>query len=310
MKKIILLLLLFTIPVIIVMGLVIREEPIKIGVTYMNMNNPYFIALNNSIKQNVNADGDILISRDPCGSQERQNIIINEMIQEGIEVLFLQPVDLDGVGEAIKACNKNGVPVIIVDSKAGEGEGDVIFSVLSDNYSAGKVIAEDIIKKKKSAKIIMVHDKRISSTIDRFQGVLDVLNKYEGYEIIEIYDDVEGLEETMELVEECILNGVEMDVIIGSNDPTALGALAALEKYDKENEVLIYGVDGSPSAKKMVAKGYIEGTSAQYPTKIGRIAVEKMYKYLEGEEVEKEILVEIKLITKDNIEEFNISGWE
>ena len=70
-----------------------EHAPRLFGATYMTRNNPYFDVLHEAIKEVVEGNGDILISRDPCQDQEKQNAQILEMIEEGIEVLFLNPVD-------------------------------------------------------------------------------------------------------------------------------------------------------------------------------------------------------------------------
>lgn len=59
---------------------------------------------------------------------------------------------------------------------------------------------------------------------------------------------------------------------MGGNDPTALGALATLQQYHREDGVLIYGIDGSPDFKSMLKLGYVTATSMQSPKTIGRVA--------------------------------------
>ena len=75
---------------------------------------------------------------------------------------------------------------------------------------------------------------------------------------------------------------------------------------------MIYGVDGSPDIKAELASGesLIEGTGAQSPVTIAETAVEIMYKYLAGEEVEERYPVETFLITADNVEEYGVDGWQ
>ena len=80
------------------------DNPRIFGATYMTRNNPFFDVLNDAIAQVVEGNGDILISRDPCQDQEKQNGQILEMIDEGIEVLFLNPVDWEQVRPALIAC--------------------------------------------------------------------------------------------------------------------------------------------------------------------------------------------------------------
>ena len=88
------------------------HEPRIFGATYMTRNNPYFDVLHEAIQEVVEANGDILISRNPCQDQEKQNGQILEMIEEGMQVLFLNPVDLDKVRPALEACKEAGATIL------------------------------------------------------------------------------------------------------------------------------------------------------------------------------------------------------
>ena len=50
-----------------------NKTPKKFGATYMTMNNPYFQDMNAELEEIVEANGDILIYRDPAQDQEKQN---------------------------------------------------------------------------------------------------------------------------------------------------------------------------------------------------------------------------------------------
>ena len=49
-------------------------------------------------------------------NQAKQNDVIEDLITQGIEVLFLNPVDSESVQPALEACAEAGVKVINVDS--------------------------------------------------------------------------------------------------------------------------------------------------------------------------------------------------
>ena len=91
-------------------------KQIKFGATYMTMNNPYFVNMDENIEESVQAKGDILITRDPLQDQKKQNEQIKDMINEGIDVLFLQPVDRNKVRPALELCKKKHIPVFVIDS--------------------------------------------------------------------------------------------------------------------------------------------------------------------------------------------------
>jgi ribose transport system substrate-binding protein len=102
----------------------------------------------------------------------------------------------------------------------------------------------------------------------------------------------------------------DMAVVMCVNDPTALGTIQALRAANALEGVLIYGVDGSPDAKKMIKDGMMTGTAAQSPINIGKIGVEMAYKLLAGEKVEKHVPVPVQLITAENVDSFGVDGWQ
>ena len=96
--------------------------------------------------------------------------------------------------------------------------------------------------------------------------------------------------------------------IFGGNDPTALGAFAAAEAAG--SSALIYGVDGSPDIKALIADGKVTGTGAQSPLSIGKTIAEVYYKWAAGEEVEARYPINTFMINADNVAEFGTDGWQ
>ncbi len=285
-----------------------KQEPKKFGATYMTMNNPYFIALNESIREGVEANGDVLITRDPAQDQDRQNEQIKEMIDEGVTAIFLNPVDWTEVSYALELCKEAGVAVFNVDTKVYDR--DMVESVIwSDNYQAGVQCARDMMEKKKKADILIMKHYNIQSTNERVQGFLDTIEGHDEYKIVEELTTTSEFEVSMEEMNRVIDKGLKFDVVLGGNDPTALGALAGLQSNHVTDKILIYGIDGSPDAKEMIKKGYLEGTSSQQPVKMGKKAVETAYQYLRGEPVEKDIMIDVIMITNENLNDFDIDGW-
>lgn len=284
-----------------------RPAPIKIGATYMNLNNPYFIELNDTIRRQVEGHGDILIARDPALDQSRQNEIIYEFLKEGVDVVIIQPLDAKKVQPAIDACYANGVPVVVVDSQIYDNS-KVLFEVVSDNYKAGRLIAEDINEKYTDGKVLLIYQSDTQSSSDRAEGFLDHIS--EDFEIVKVIDDIEGLEPTMKQVNLCLEQGLKFNMVVCGNDPTALGALGALQNAKQDGQTKIYGVDGSPDAKMMIARGYLSGTSVQYPSEIGIFCVENLYAYLNEEPYEKEIIVDVTFLNNDNLKDYNVIGWQ
>ena len=237
---------------VVLLKLKTADKKIVFGSTFMTMNNPYFNVLNENIRDTIEANGDILITRDPAQSQERQNAQIMDMLNEGIDFLFVNAVDKSGIESALLECKKRGVPIILIDTDVDNRIG-VISAIQSDNYEAGVLLAQDLIRKKpEGAKILIVENLIALSMIQRRQGFIDTIKDNQKYEIVEEIDGVSEIETVNHAVIDYIENNdKDFDVIFGLNDPTAIGAVAALREMS-EKKVLIYGVDGSPDAKELI----------------------------------------------------------
>ena len=136
----------------------------------MTMNNPYFDILDGGIREVVEANGDYLITRDPATYQDKQNQQIYEMIEEGVQAIFINPVDWKGVKPALIACKEANIPVFNVDTYVYDT--DLVVSVIaSDNYNAGVQCAQDMMSKLDSADIVILDQPIINSITQRVQGL-------------------------------------------------------------------------------------------------------------------------------------------
>ncbi|MFG6333020.1 MAG: sugar ABC transporter substrate-binding protein [Lachnospiraceae bacterium] len=286
-----------------------EHEPRLFGATYMTRNNPYFDVLHEALEEVVEGNGDILISRDPSQDQEKQNAQIQEMIEEGIEVLFLNPVDWEKVKPALESCRRAGVTVINIDTVVKDTE-YVVSIVETDNYLAGVLCAQEMMRQVDSARIVIIGNPIQTSIMNRVQGFLDTIEDSDRYEVVYTGIGAGEFEVSAEVMADFLKKDIEFNVVLGGNDPTALGVLAALQQYRKEKGVLIYGIDGSPDFKGMLELGYVSGTSAQSPKTIGEVAAQTAYDYLSGKEVEPYISIEPYMITRENLENYEVNGWQ
>ena len=288
-----------------------EHEPKIFGATYMTRNNPYFDVLHEAIENVVEGNGDIVISRNPCQDQEKQNDQILEMLDEGIEVLFLNPVDWETVEPALKACQEKGVIVINMDTVVKDQE--YVASIIeTDNYEAGVQCAEDMMKRLDKARIVVLDNPTQTSISNRVQGFIDTVEasaESENYKVVARKCGQGEFEDSADAMATILNRGVECEVVLGGNDPSALGALATLQQYHKDNDVLIYGIDGSPDFKSMLNLGLVTGTSGQDPRQIGEVAAQTAYDCLAGKAVEKYISIAPYMITQENLDDYEISGW-
>ena len=281
----------------------------KFGATYMTMNNPFFGVMNDAIKAEVEKNGDTLITLDPALDPVKQISQIEDMVAQGVDAIFLNPVDWQAVAPGLMAAHEAGIPIINVDAAVYD-EDYVACIVASDNLAAGQVCGEDMLKRlPKGGKAIILGHPTTKTGIDRIAKFKEIIAAHPEFTIAQ-EDSSEGqLEIAMPKMENIIQAHPDMAVVMCVNDPTARGVIQALKAANMKG-VLIYGVDGSPDAKKAIKEGDMTGTAAQSPINIGKIGVEMAYKILAGEKVEKHIPVPVQLITAENVDSFGVDGWQ
>jgi len=286
-----------------------QKKQYKFGATYMTLNNPFFVLLNNGIKDVVEANGDMVIALDPALNSDKQISQIKDLISQGVDAIFVTPVDWKGIRPALEAAKKAGIPIINIDAPVYNT--DLVVSIIaSDNYDAGVLCAIDMMRRLDSAKIVILEHPTAKSAIDRTQGFIDTISGLDNYEIVARQSSEGQLEQAMSAMEKIIQKNPEIDVVMALNDPTAMGAIAALQESKYKQKLLVYGVDGAPEAKRMIQEGKMTATAAQSPITIGKTAAQVAYDILAGKEVEKEIFVDVIFIDINNVDEYGTTDWQ
>lgn len=279
------------------------------GYTCMDGTNPFFVALEGAIREVVEAHGDTLLSVDPGNDSNTQIDQIEDLISRGVEIMFVNPVDADGIIPALDALKEADIPMFGFDTQVGDMSYLVSYAG-SDNYNAGYVCGEDLAKKVPEGGDILVLDSpTMQSVTDRTDGFLKAIEDSGVTFNVVGQQDAQGNQQLAnEKATDLLTAHPDVVAIFGGNDPTALGAYAAADAAGVTP--LIYGVDGSPDVKKLLEDTVLEGTGAQSPITIGKTIAETAYEWLDGKEVESFIPIETFLITADNVGDYGLDGWQ
>lgn len=279
------------------------------GYTCMTMNNPFFIILEQSIRDSVEKNGDKLITMDPAMDVAKQINQIEDLITQGIDAIFLNPVDWEGIRPALVALQNANIPIINFDTEVKDMEYVTSYAG-SDNKNAGYVCGLDLVKRfPNGGKIVVLDSPTMNSINDRIEGFMKAIEG-KGFTIVAQQDGKGDLPTSMRITEDILQGNPQIDAIMGGNDPTALGALAACKAANR-TKILIYGVDGSPEAKAEIASGgQFTGSGAQSPISIGVESVKLSYKVLNNEPFEKRVPVQTFLITAENVGQYGTDGWQ
>jgi ABC-type sugar transport system, periplasmic component len=280
----------------------------KFGFSVPTMNNPFFLSIHDAAKATIEGNGDTFVAGDPQMDPQKQISQIEDMLTQGIDIMVLCPIDSASIKAALTACADKNVPVIIYDTPVHDPE-LVITTVASDNRNAGAVVAKDMKGKlPEGSKVAIMHSPAAQACVERVEGFIAESDGY--FNIIGDYDGQGDTGVTMPIAEDVLQGNPDLGAFFCVNDPSAIGCVQALESAGRTGEVLVYGVDGAPEAKHAIKDGTMSGTGAQSPVNLGKIAVESAYKHLNGESLEKDTVVDTFIINTENIDQYDLDGWQ
>lgn len=288
------------------------SSQVKIGATYMTMNNDFYKTLNAELEKKTNQQGSRLYVRDPELDEGKQSQQIAYFIKEKVDVIVINPVKSDSpdIIKALNEAKKAGIKIIVVDAPLSE-QVAVDTTIVSDNYQAGILIARDMMDRLPRANILLLQHQNAVSAMDRVQGFIDTVKGNAAYQIVSRRETLGQTEESMPQVKSALDEGLEFNVVMALNDRAAIGALAAIKDQGVKEKIYIYGVDGSPDIKNFLANtNDIQGTVAQSPIQMGRKVAEVIELMRKKKPYDSHYLIPVRLVNKDNIGQYTITGWQ
>lgn len=272
------------------------------AVSLQTLNNPFFVDLDRGLREVIEANGDRLHTLDAKKDSARERNGLLDVIQQQPAAIFLNPVNWEAVRSSLEAAKRAGVPVISVDTQV-QDENLVAAQVASDNVEAGRLAAETLGKVKPKAKIVILHLTAAKSCLDRVAGFKEVIEKkFPEMRILATHEGEGTTEGSQPVMKDVLGQEKELDTVFAINDPSALGAYAAIHNAPewRDRGVTIVSIDGSQLAKEAVRRGELLVTVEQFPVEMGNVAAKLAYDFLAGKPYEKDVKIRVKAYTKDS----------
>lgn len=279
------------------------KQDMKVGIAVNTLNNPFFVDLKEGAEETAEEERIDLVVTDSQGDPGKQMSDVENLLQQGIDLLILNPVDSDAAGQAALLANDQNVPVITVDRQASEG--DIVTHVGFDALKSGGIAAtyleEALVGEGKVVEIQGILGTNVGQ--DRSKGFNDHMEGVAGIEIVASQSANFDRGEALSVMEDILQANKEIDAVYAANDEMVMGALSAIESANRLDEITIIGTDAIEPAMDAIREGRLDATIAEPPFFLGREAVLAAIKTLNGEEVDDKITLENTLVTEDNIDE-------
>jgi ribose transport system substrate-binding protein len=270
-----------------------------VGVSVLTLGNPFFRVIGDHLTAELKKAGyeTVVVSGEFDPARQEQQV--NDFITAKYAAIVLCPCNSQAVGSAIEAANNKGIPVFTADIACLAPGVKVVSHIASDNLGGGRQAAEAMIEALGEAggKVVILDYKDAESCILRVQGFKEIIDEHNRGRTrgkIEIIAELPGdgkKDRGDRAAQDALQAHPDLAGIFAINDPSALGAIAALEKAGKLDQVKIVAFDGQPEGKQAIKEGKIYADPIQHPDQIGTKTAQTIVRYLNGEEVEPQQLI-------------------
>jgi len=270
--------------------------------------NPYWYTEGEIAKKTAEGLGYKAVVGGHKGDTNTESNLIDTAITNKSVAIILDPANADGSVGAVKRAIAANIPVFLVNAEINQ-EGLAKAQLVSNNAQGAAIGATQWVESvgDKGKYVELFGSPSDNNAATRSNGYETVLSQYP--DLVKAGQDVANWDRTQGHDKMQALLQANPDIIgvISGNDEMALGAIAALKKAGKLEQVKVGGFDGSPDAVAAIKAGELQYTVLQPVAVFSEAAVKQADNFIKtgktGVDHEKQ-LFDCILITKDNVDKY------
>lgn len=294
-----------------------NDDLIVVGYSQLGSESVWRTAHTNSIEEALSEEnGFFLQLKNARQKQENQIKAIRSFISQRVDYIAFSPIMEDGWETVLLEAREAGIPVIVVDRAISARDSDLYTTWIgTDSYwegeQAGRWLEENLKKRFEAYEDIniVVLQGTIGSTsqLGRSMGFDIVAEEHDNWHILKQESGDFTTARGKEVMQKFIRQYDDIDVLVSQNDDMTFGAIEALKESGRYigfgDDIRIISFDGGRAALELVKKGEIDVDIECNPNQ-GEMLIEVIRMLEKGIAVEKEYIVEDKIFTKDNVDEY------
>ncbi len=208
-------------------------------------------------------------------------------IQSKVDGIIIQGLDTKEFQELTKVkASFYGIPIITIANDVSMDESLRRTYVGSDQYKAGKMIAQQLISDMgATGNVVLLHnDNHAFYQEQRLKGMEDIFMKHRGIKLH--YANTATTRDDMIAATQDILNQVpDADAFIAVNANFVGAIVQEISKRYQVEPFYIYSFDDGPESLTLLEQGLVDGILKQSPDEMGRLSVQVLTEWLNGETI-------------------------
>jgi len=280
----------------------------NIGVAMAYFDDNFLTVMRQEMGKEAQAQNINIQFADAQGDVGKQLNQVQNFVAQKVDAIIVNPADTAATPRITKMASAAGIPLVYVNRMPDEKTlPDKVVFVGSDEKVSGTLQAEQLAKMMdyKGNVAIMIGELATNASELRTKGVEDVVAKYPDMQIVQKQTANFQRNQAIDLMNNWIVSGEEIDAVASNNDEMALGALIAMRQAGiPSGKILVGGIDGTADALAAMESGDLAVTVYQDAKGQGKGAVEAAIKLAHGQPVEKNVWIPFELVTRENYKQF------
>ncbi|CDN95916.1 substrate-binding domain-containing protein [Agrobacterium tumefaciens] len=278
-----------------------------LGVALPNLTNPYYVAMKKSFEENGAKQGfdvRVLIADNDDAKQLSQ---VQTLAQQGVSAVALNCVSSGPCVASVSELNQAKIPVFTInllpDPAGLKAENlKVEQAVQTDQKAGGVYIGKQLLKDigaDGKAVIGIVGEPTSVAANARDEGFKEALASNPNVKFVALVNGKVEETTSLKVTTEMLQGNPEITVVYSDTEPSALGAIAAIEQLGR-SDVTLYAFVDKLGVKHIEDNTILKAGAIQEPAKLAQIQVENIKKFLDGGKLDPVIDSPPLLVNKDN----------
>jgi ABC-type sugar transport system substrate-binding protein len=262
------------------------------------------IAETKSMVDEAKAQGATLIHTDANSQIAKQVTDIEGMLNQGVQLLIVAPLNSDGLQPAFDAAKAKKVPVVTVDRLVSSTAcTDYLTFIGSDFVSQGKRAADALITSTGgTGKVaILLGSSGNGVTTDRTSGFVNELKTAPGLSIVAQQTANFARTDGQTVMASLLQAHPDITAVYAENDEMGIGAVTAIKAAGKKpgTEIKVQSVDGTHDAVQLLVNGQYNGVIESNP-RFGPLAFKALTDFEADTPVPAKIVIQDGAYTPQN----------
>lgn len=273
-----------------------------IGLSMNTLTNPFFVDVKEGVEKAAKEYGVELHVTDAQDNPSTQIKDMENLLTKKPDAIIVDPCDSDAIVSSIEAANKANVPILTMDreAKGGKVVAHIGYDAIKSGNIAGKYIVDILKGKGNVVELQGIMGTNVAQ--NRSKGFNDIISKESGIKKVATQVADFDRAKAMSVMENILQANPKIDGLYCANDEMLLGALEAIEGAGRRDEIKLIGCDAIDETLDKIKSGKVDATIAEPPFFLGKAILKTTVDHLDGKKVEKSVILDNQLVTKDNVD--------